>query len=174
MLDVGATVKPRMLTTIDGREVAVPSPHSLVQMQLRRFAACPICNLHVREVARRHDEIAAAGITEVVVFHSDADEMRRYQDDLPFAAVADPEQTLYREFGVQSSVRSILNPRAWRAGARGVRLTGVWGPISARENHLSQPADFLIASDGSVLARKYGAHADDQWTVDELLQLAST
>jgi hypothetical protein len=34
------------------------------------------------------------------------------------------------------------------------------------------PADFLISRDGRVLARKYGAHAYDQWSVDELLTLA--
>ena len=32
-------------------------------------------------------------------------------------------------------------------------------------------ADFLIAADGQVLACKYGVHADDQWSVDELLRL---
>jgi hypothetical protein len=32
----------------------------------------------------------------------------------------------------------------------------------------------LIAPDGRVLAAKYGRHANDQWEVDELLQLASS
>jgi hypothetical protein len=34
---------------------------------------------------------------------------------------------------------------------------------------LGFPADFLIASNGSVIAVKYGKNADDQWSVDELL-----
>lgn len=34
------------------------------------------------------------------------------------------------------------------------------------------PADFLIDCDGKVLAAKYGKHAYDQWSVDELLLLA--
>jgi hypothetical protein len=34
------------------------------------------------------------------------------------------------------------------------------------------PGDFLVAPDGTVVAAKYGDHADDQWTVDELLALA--
>lgn len=33
------------------------------------------------------------------------------------------------------------------------------------------PADFLIAPDGRVVAGKYGEHADDQWSVDELTDL---
>lgn len=173
MPDIGDRVSPRELITIDGNTITVPSPDTLVHLQFRRFAACPICNLHVREVARRHDEIIAAGVTEVVVFHSSAEEMRRYQADLPFSVVADPQRELYREFGVETSIRSVLDPRAWRAGIRGVRWTGVWDAVSARDNHLGQPADFLIAADGAVLARKYGTHADDQWTVEELLTLAA-
>ncbi|WP_258958033.1 hypothetical protein [Streptomyces leeuwenhoekii] len=35
------------------------------------------------------------------------------------------------------------------------------------------PADFLIASDGRVLAAKYGEHVYDQWSVDELLEPAT-
>jgi hypothetical protein len=38
-----------------------------------------------------------------------------------------------------------------------------------RGGSLGLPADFLIASDGRVLALKYGRHADDQWSIDELL-----
>jgi hypothetical protein len=34
------------------------------------------------------------------------------------------------------------------------------------------PADFLIAPDGTVLACKYGVHAYDQWSGDDLLTLA--
>jgi hypothetical protein len=40
-------------------------------------------------------------------------------------------------------------------------------------NHLGLPADFLIAPDERIVAAKYGKHADDQWSVDELLNLAS-
>lgn len=173
MLDVGSKVGARTLETITGQQVAVPSPEAVVHLQFRRFAGCPICNLHVRSVARRHEEIAAAGIVEVVVFHSAADELRRYQSELPFAVIADPDRKLYREFGVESSLRSVLHPKAWRAGARGMRWTTPGGALGLREGHLGMPADFLIAPDGTVRACKYGAHADDQWSVDEILAHAA-
>ena len=49
-----------------------------------------------------------------------------------------------------------------------MRLTGFrW--LGGR---LGLPGDFLIGSDGRVIACKYGEHADDQWSVDELLALA--
>ena len=41
------------------------------------------------------------------------------------------------------------------------------------EDHMGKPADFLIGRDGRVLARKYGVHADDQWSVEELLRLVT-
>lgn len=173
MLDVGSKVDARTLETITGERITVPMPDAIVHLQFRRFAGCPICNLHVRSVARRHDEIATAGVVEVAVFHSAAEELRRYQADLPFAVIADPERTLYREFGVESSIRSVLHPKAWRAGARGMRWTTPGGALGLREGHLGMPADFLIGPDGTVLACKYGAHADDQWSVDEILTLAA-
>ena len=41
-----------------------------------------------------------------------------------------------------------------------------------KSGSLGLPADFLIASDGRVLACKYGTHAFDQWSVDEILSLS--
>lgn len=176
MMDTGDKVNVRTLTTIEGADVALPAANGLVHLQFRRFAGCPICSLHMREVARRHDEITNAGVTEVVVFHSSADALRRYQADLPFAVVADPDRKLYEEFGVQNSIRGVLNQHVARAVGRGLRQTRsarqVVGSLGLTENHLGMPADFLIASDGAVVARKYGEHADDQWPVDELLRLA--
>ena len=60
-----------------------------------------------------------AGVLAVVVFHSSADRLRRYQADLPFAVVADPERKLYKEFGVEWSLRSLLYLDAARAAVRG-------------------------------------------------------
>jgi peroxiredoxin len=153
----------------------IPDPERLVHLQFRRFAGCPICNLHLRSVVRRHDEIEAAGIREVVVFHSPAEELREY--DLPFAVIPDPEKKLYAEFGVQASPRALLSPRAWGPLIRAVARSSVAiarrreaGPGGKQEHgRLGLPADFLIAPDGRVVASKFGQHAYDQWEVDEVL-----
>ena len=44
--------------------------------------------------------------------------------------------------------------------------------MAPKNGSLGLPGDFLIASDGRVVASKYGAHAFDQWTVNEVLELA--
>ena len=177
MLNTGDKVNARTLTTIEGSAVTLPAADGLVHLQFRRFAGCPICSLHMHEVASRHDEITKAGVAEVVVFHSSADRLRRYQADLPFAVVADPDRKLYKEFGVENSIRGVLNRNVARAVGRGMRQTRsarvLAGSLGPTENHLGMPADFLIAPDGAVVARKYGEHAGDQWSVDELLRLAT-
>ncbi|MEU8135046.1 peroxiredoxin-like family protein [Streptodolium elevatio] len=160
--------------------VSVPDAERLVHLQFRRFAGCPVCNLHLRSIVRRHDEITAAGVKEVVVFHSPADELREHVADLPFAVVADPDKRLYREFGVESARRSLLSPRAWlpilRSLARSLpRIVIGKDRAPAATPHggrLGLPADFLIAPDGRVVAAMHGTHVYDQWSVDRILELA--
>lgn len=171
----GSVVAPQELCAVSGATVPIPDPDQLVHLQFRRFAGCPICNVHLQSIIRRHDEIAAAGIKEVVVFHSTDDELRRHVAELPFAVVGDPDQVLYREFGVKSSPRAILDPRAMAPVLVPIlrQLPGVGGRPPANLHptggHLGLPADFLIDTDGRVIACKYGNHAYDQWSVDELL-----
>ena len=168
-IEPGDQVSQHRLISITGDPAVIPDPDGLVHLQFRRYAGCPYCNLHLRSIVARHDEIRAAGIREVVLFHSTAEELRAHNESVPFAVVADPDRRLYREFGVEPSVRALLDPRAWLPALRGVAAKR--RPLAGdhHSGHLGRPADFLIASDGRVLASKYGVHAFDQWSVNELL-----
>jgi hypothetical protein len=170
----GDVIEPRVLVSIHGEPVSVPDRDALVHLQFRRYAGCPVCNLHLRSITRRHDEILVAGIREVVVFHSRVETMLDLQGLLPFAAIADHEKRLYAEFGVERmSPWMALNPRSWMAAGRALtQATSLRGATGKGEEHLGLPAEFLISSDGRVLAAKYGTVADDHWSVDELLALA--
>jgi peroxiredoxin len=174
-----AAVPARTLDTVAGTRVPVPHPDHLVHLQFRRFAGCPVCNLHLRSIVNRLGDIEAAGIREVVVFHSSADALRTYTADLPLDVVADPGRALYREFGVEYGPRALLDPRGWPTIARAVarevgavrRRERPAPPAHPEGGRLGLPADFLIAPDGRVLAAKHGVHVDDQWSVEELLAL---
>ena len=157
------------LESVTGGPIKLPDPNRLVHLQFRRFVDCPICNTHIAELRRRAREIEAAGVKEVIVFHSSAKSIRSYQKDVPFVLVGDPKKNLYKEFGVKASPR-FLSRKALGAAMRGVahghfglRLGG--GPMGL-------PGDFLIAPSGQITAAKYGTHAYDQWSVDELIALA--
>ena len=178
----GDSFPARELVAVSGERIRVPDPKQLVHLQLRRFAGCPICHLHLRSFVRQKDEVAAAGIREVIVFHSPASELAPHVSDFPFALIADPDRRLYAELGVESSLRALLDPSAWLPVLRAVALgtlailRGQARPPAARPHggRLGLPADFLIApgGEGRVLACKYGEHADDQWSVDEVLEHA--
>jgi AhpC/TSA antioxidant enzyme len=178
----GDAIRIRDLVTVDNAAIPVPDPTRLTHLQFRRFAGCPICSLHLQSMAARLSEIAAAGIREVVLFHSTPQELSTYAGDLPFDVVADPNEQLYKRFGVETSLRGVLDPRAWapalkamsrRTGSEG-SLTSAAAPVHPTGGRLELPADILIDHAGTVLACRYGRHAYDQWSVDELLALAAT
>lgn len=179
-LTIGTTVSVRELTAVTGERVVVPDEELLVHLQFRRFAGCPVCNLHLRSVASRHAEIETVGVREVVFFHSTADDLAEHVRELPFAVVADPNKRLYREFGVEAGRRAILSPRAlWpiaHAVVRGVidvlTRTARLPAAKPEGGRLGLPADFLVAPGGRVVACKYGDHVYDQWSVEEILRLA--
>ena len=175
---VGDAFPTLELAASSGQQATVPDPAGeYVHLQLRRFAGCPICNLHLRSIVTRHDAIRSHGIKEVVVFHSTAAELTKHDAELPFPLIADPERKLYRRLGVERRLRSLLRPRALRAAMAGQTaalrhkstMRRALGPVTPTGGLLGLPADFLIAPDGRIAALKYGKHAYDQWTVDELL-----
>lgn len=163
----GDVIEPMQLTSLSHGLVRVPSSKP-VHLQFRRFAGCPICNLHLREYSKGLEALKAAGIESVAFFHSTVEEMLPYQGSLPFPIVADPEKTHYRRFGVEASFVGMLHPR--------VALSFLQGAFTTKSNmmdgsggHLGLPADFLIAPDGRVLAAHYGTHADDHWSLEDVL-----
>jgi peroxiredoxin len=151
---VGTVLAGRELVATSGELVPIPDPERLVHLQFRRFAGCPLCSLHLRSVVQRHGEIRAAGVREVVLFHSTAEDLLSYQEQVPFPLVADPDKRLYGEFGVEASPRAVLDPRAWLPSLRGIGRTRRPWAGDHHTGHLGLPADFLIASDGRVLACK--------------------
>ena len=165
----GDVIPATTLESVTGEAIKIPDPDRLVHLQFRRFVDCPICNTHIAQLRGRVREIEAAGIREVIVFHSSAESIRSYQKDVPFVLIGDPKKTLYERFGVETSLR-FMSLEAMGAAMRGIthghfglRLSG--GPLGL-------PGDFLIAPSGLILAVKYGNHAYDQWSVDEVIALA--
>ena len=169
-IKTGEILERRKLESIRGESIGIPDTSKYIHLQFRRFAGCPMCNLHLRSFMQRHEELISSGIREVVVFHSSKESLLKNRNDVSFDLIADPEKTLYKEFGVEKSVRSVLHPGAWLPALKGVLSVRFslpeWG-----ESTLGLPADFLIGRDGQVIACKYGKHAYDHWTVDEVIEL---
>lgn len=170
----GDVVSARELVSYDDTRVAIPPVTGWIHLQFRRFAGCPICSLHLARLNTRRAEIEAADIAEVVVFRSSNEALRSYHAEVPFPCVADPEGMLYEEFGVRSSPRSLLHPRALMTYVQGVSAAGSLLGSFSKDDHLGLPADFLVGPGGRLAAVHYGEHADDGWSVDDLLQHVSS
>src|SRR5437667_6898590 len=166
---VGDAFPTLELAATSGQQVTVPDPAGdYVHLQLRRFAGCPICNLHLRSIVTRHDEIRSHGIREVVVFHSTAAELTKFEAELPFPLIADPERELYRRLGIERRAGSLLSTRALRAAIAGQTAAlarrstmRALGPIQPTGRPFGLPADFLNAPAGRRARVKYGEHAYD-------------
>lgn len=178
MIDTGSVLGKHRFAAAGGEQIEIPDAGRLLHLQFRRFVGCAFCNVHLRSFEVRHDEIVAAGIREVVVFRSTAEQLQRYHGDVPYDVVLDPKGRLYDEFGVGSGLRAVLDPRASLMALPNVARSlfparlGMPAPGGRFDGLFGFPADFLIATNGRVAACKYGAHAEDGWSVDELLSLA--
>jgi peroxiredoxin len=152
--------------------VEVPDPSGkIVHLQFRRFAGCPICNLHLQSFVQHHAALQNAGIREIVIFHAGAQALLPYQGNFPFDVIGDPQKALYKRFGVGSSLRSVFRPESWPASVKGV-LQKKRPKLTFEGGVLGLPADFLIAADGTIIDSHYGKHADDQWSIDDVLAKA--
>ena len=66
-LDQAEDIQPTAFTALDGWGGRSIRPWYRALGRLRWFAGCPICSQHLDTFAARHGDVAAAGITEVVV-----------------------------------------------------------------------------------------------------------
>jgi peroxiredoxin len=169
-LRAGDLAPPIRATSVYGSEVSVPDRWpGLTHVQFLRFPGCPVCNLHLQEFIQRHAELHAAGIRELVLFHSDANFIDDYYGELPLLMIPDPRRQIYSRYRIEKSPWAILSPGAWPGLVKGYRLRKA-GKIDSTTFGL--PADFLIDSTGRIVDCAYGAHSGDQWSVDDVLLLS--
>lgn len=168
----GERLAPIQFTDLHGNTVNLPSSQ-LVHLQFRRFAGCPVCNLHVQSFARGHQRLRDVGVQTVAFFHSTAAQMMPYQGKLPFPCVPDAERRWYRYFGVERSLTAVLHPRVIGAALKGL-ATAPSNPFVGGSEQTGLPADFLVDGSNIIVAARYGSHANDQWSVDEVIARART
>src|SRR5262249_5067487 len=115
----GDMLPTTVMEAVTGEAINLPDAKRLVHLQFRRFVDCPICNTHIAEFRRRARETDAAGIKEVIVFHSSPESIRSHQKDVPFLMVGDTKKIFYKQFGVETSL-GFLSLKALGAAARGI------------------------------------------------------
>lgn len=156
------------LDSVNQGKISIPAQGFFTHLQFRRFAGCPMCNLHLHQFKLRANELADANIQEVVVFHSSGASLAEFQADTPFAMIADPGKQLYRQFAVQESIWAVAHPIALFTVIYAM-IRGFKGKPEAEKSVTGLPADFLINEKGEMIDVHYGRHGSDHWSVDEVL-----
>lgn len=136
-----------------------------VLLSFYRYAGCPFCQLRFLELI---DEFGnEEGIRMVAVFQSSSDSIRSYAGgiDSPAIVLADPDEELYRLYGVGYGFRAwILGVKSWVRFVKSILSGNKWGKSEGRSSRL--PADFLIDENGDVVYMHYGRSMDDHMPVE--------
>lgn len=175
MVDVGDAAPDFELPRLDGGTWRLSDQDGWRHLQFHRYAGCPSCLLHVRQVAARHDEVRDLGITHVALFHSPVEDLERTAGDpLPFPVLADPDRRAFDAYGVGADWRGLGSWRTLKDSVLGLLRGHRWRPSMARRaGWTGLPADVLVAPDGTVAAVDHGTDFADTWTVDDLIRVAA-
>jgi len=121
-----------------------------------RYASCPLCNLRVRDIIKRWDELQAKGLSVLAVFQSPAASIAEYVGTQapPFPLIADPDERLYQLYGLDTSLAGFLSPR--NLGRVTQALKAGFKPGRTEGSKTRIPGDFLVDASGRVRDAYYG------------------
>lgn len=145
-----------------------------ILLSFMRPVWCPVCNQRTHELQENYARLKEKGYEVIVVYPSEAAVMKSYSKDLdlPFIVVADPEEKLYKQFGIEKSKAKVLAFSKHEQGKRRMKKgkalrikkyeakNKAHGPII--------PADFVIDTEYKFLNIYYGEYLGDHIPVDTL------
>jgi peroxiredoxin len=144
-----------------------------VLLKFYRFADCPVCNLHVRSLVERYDDVAAAGLTTVAVFHSPLPRGGAQAGVRPpLPRDRRPDKRIFDAYGVEASLGGMFDGKVARDYARAMRAGFFSRPFGHHGGIKGHPADFLIDGEGIIQHAHYGESYADSLEVDEVVSLA--
>ena len=157
------TIPNEKLTTWKGETLELGDfKDQKVWLAFFRYAACPLCNLRVHEIIKRHKELKKKGVQVLAVFQSDGDSIAKYvgKQKPPFPLIADPKEKLYKRFRLKKGLFAFLHPGnnllLMKAMLKGFRDMHPEGTVTR------VPGDFLIAPglklDTEYHGKKIGDH----------------
>jgi peroxiredoxin len=165
-------VVPFSTVDVNGHPVSLEQfrGHPLLLMFFR-YASCPMCNLRLHDFAKEYPRLQARGLSAVAFFHSSAQAIKRNagRRNYSFPLVPDPNEEIYRAFGVETSwaglFKSMVLPSFYRDWIRSIRH-GFWGRADIQMAKM--PADFLVGPDGRLLLVHYGRDIGDHLSVGDI------
>jgi peroxiredoxin len=159
------------LPDADGRIVTLEHYRGrAVLIRFNRQAGCPFCNPRNRDFIRLYPEFQRAGVEILSIFGSPVDGLRAGigKQNPPYPILADPKDTVYALYGVERSLRGILNPKNLPVAREGIKMETY---VRKGEGEITRmPAEILVGPDGRVLRVHYQAFAADFLPLETLME----
>jgi len=140
-----------------------------VMLSFFRYASCPLCNLRVNSLIQRYHELNAAGLSIIAVFQSPVESIQKYvgRQDAPFPIIADPEQELYKLYGVTGSMLGMLKT-SFRVKDLSQSFSKGYLPGKIEGTFTMIPADFLVNENFIIDKAFYGKDVGDHLALSEI------
>lgn len=144
--------------TWDGRtlHLAETLQRGKVWLAFFRYASCPLCNLRINDIIKRHDALHAQGVQVLAVFQSPPARVTEYvgKQAPPFPLLCDPTEALYGLYQLSTSLAGFLHPKGVVVAFQAARLGFLPGHMDGSKTRI--PGDFLISPDGTLSDVFYG------------------
>ncbi|MFM8312824.1 MAG: redoxin domain-containing protein [Deltaproteobacteria bacterium] len=139
----------------------------LVWLIFYRYPQCPLCNLHLKALARRMDKYHSQELEVVAVFESGPERFAGNTISHPgIRMLSDPNKELYRLFETDVSLKAVFRPSVVGTFFKAILSGNSQGPIDGELGQV--PASFLIAEDGIIEKIYYGKTIADHIPFSEV------
>ncbi len=138
-----------------------------------RYYGCTLCQYDIHQLAACYDEIKNMGAQLLVVLQSKPEGLKAQlkEDSLPFDLICDPDQALYKSFGVDpaESEAGMMGPNTMEKVEKARSVGFTHGEYEG--NELQLPAVFIVDKDRALSYVHYGKSVDDVPEPKELAKL---
>jgi len=169
-IKTGQPAKDFTTEDISGNTVALQDfKDKRLMLSFYRYAACPLCNLRVHQLIQQHPSLVEKNLHLVAVFQSPIESILKYagKQNAPFPVIADPERSLYRLYGIESSWPGFIKGSFRLSSVTSALMKGFWpGKMEGIKSMV--PADFLIGPDLTVQLAYYGSDIGDHLPIEKI------
>lgn len=134
-----------------------------------RDAACPFCNFRIYELTHRYKTWKERNLVVIAVFSDTPEKILKHvaKHPRPFLMLADPELSIYSQYGVEHSAFALLKALLFRLPTI-IRGFATGGHPSKNPHVRLVPADFLIDEAGVIQRIWYGRNTSDHIPIEHI------
>jgi len=178
-LSIGQKAPQFILKDIYGNSIQLQSfKGKKLLVSFFRDVSCPFCNLRIRDLSKKREQLEAQGLYMIFFFESTPDQLNNspfHKKASPIPLIGDPEMTTYKKFGVEQSTTKLLKTFLQGGIMKAKKDTKDFNIPDKKEKHTTLnliPADFLIDENLVIQKAYYGEHLRDHLPTSEIVSFA--